>query len=310
MILEPLRIESVKKVYRHPMRPWEKVVAVNDLSFRVDQGEIVGFVGHNGAGKTTTIKMLMGFIKPTAGSISVFGKSPDSVSVKKRMGFLPERPYFYTHLTGRELLSYFGRLSGLGGRDLKDRIDKNMERVGLSDSGDMKLSSYSKGMLQRIGIAQAIIHDPDLVVMDEPMSGLDPMGRREVKKLIAELKKEGKTVLFSSHILSDIEHLSDRVLIIEKGNVQAFGDVAGIVGKDGISYAVSFSAEGDVLSSIESEFGQAADNGAECIINLSSPEEMNRSISMILSKGGSILSAGPKMPTLEEIVFSKREDDK
>ena len=178
-MVKPIELKNVRKVFSHPMKVWTKIESVKDLSFSMEQGEIIGFVGHNGAGKTTTIKMIMGFITPTAGEISVFGKKPGDREVKSKIGFLPERPYFYSELTAMEVLKYFGKLSGLSGRILTDKAENVLKKVGLFEDRNRKLASYSKGMLQRIGLAQAIIHDPELVIMDEPMSGLDPIGRKE-----------------------------------------------------------------------------------------------------------------------------------
>ncbi len=200
--------------------------ALLPLHLTVEEGEIFGFLGPNGAGKTTTLKMLMGLVFPTSGSARILGREWTDPAVKAQIGFLPEQPYFYDYLTAHELLNYYGQLSGVPARDRGRRIDEALQRVGLTDVKGVQLRKFSKGMLQRAGIAQAILHDPKLVFFDEPMSGLDPMGRREVRDLMEQLKHEGKTVFFSTHILSDAEALCDRVAIIHQGELKSVGAVA------------------------------------------------------------------------------------
>jgi ABC-2 type transport system ATP-binding protein len=199
--------------------------ALHPLQLRVEDGEIFGFLGPNGAGKTTTLKLLMGLVFPSAGSARILGQEWTDPSVKAQIGFLPEQPYFYDYLTAHELLEYYGQLSGVPAKQRKHRVERVLEQVGLRDVQGVQLRKFSKGMLQRVGIGQAILHDPKLVFFDEPMSGLDPMGRREVRDLMEQLKHEGKTVFFSTHILSDAEALCDRVAIIHKGELRGVGAV-------------------------------------------------------------------------------------
>ena len=200
--------------------------ALKPLHLTVEQGEIFGFLGPNGAGKTTTLKMLMGLVFPSGGSARILGMDIDDPRMKAQIGFLPEQPYFYDYLTASELLEYYGRLSGVAAKECRSKVHDVLNKVGLPDVAGLQLRKFSKGMLQRVGIAQAILHDPKLVFLDEPMSGLDPMGRREVRDLIEQLKKEGKTVFFSTHILSDAEALCDRVAIIHLGELRGVGVVA------------------------------------------------------------------------------------
>jgi len=200
--------------------------ALSPLRLTVEDGEIFGFLGPNGAGKTTTLKLLMGLVFPTSGSARLLGQEWTEPEVKAQIGFLPEQPYFYDHLTAHELLNYYAQLSGVPAKERSRRVDSTLHRVGLKDVNGVQLRKFSKGMLQRVGIAQAILHDPKLVFFDEPMSGLDPMGRREVRDLMEQLKQEGKTVFFSTHILSDAEALCDRVAIIHKGELRGIGAVA------------------------------------------------------------------------------------
>jgi ABC-2 type transport system ATP-binding protein len=199
--------------------------ALYPLNLTVEDGEIFGCLGPNGAGKTTTLKMLMGLVFPSGGSARILGMELDDPRMKAQIGFLPEQPYFYDYLTARELLRYYGQLSGVDAKQLLTRVDAALERVGLRAAANVQLRKFSKGMLQRAGIAQAILHDPKVVFLDEPMSGLDPMGRREVRTLIEGLKAEGKTVFFSTHILSDAEALCDRVAIIHQGKLRGVGAV-------------------------------------------------------------------------------------
>jgi len=207
---------------------WRKrpKLALRPLTLSVEHGEIFGFLGPNGAGKTTTLKMLMGLVFPTGGTARILDMELDDPRMKAQIGFLPEHPYFYDYLTARELLRYYGRLSGMDAKPLSKKTEAVLERVGLKDAANLQLRKFSKGMLQRVGIAQAILHDPKVVFLDEPMSGLDPMGRREVRNLIEELKSEGKTVFFSTHILADAEALCDRVAIIHLGELRRVGAIA------------------------------------------------------------------------------------
>jgi len=206
---------------------WRKQsrVALHPLTLQVERGEIFGCLGHNGAGKTTTLKLLMGLVFPTSGSARILGADIKEPSAKVRIGYLPEHPYFYDYLTAPELLGFFAQLSGVPAGERADRVKVVLERVGLRDINRLQLRKFSKGMLQRVGLAQAILHDPEVVFLDEPMSGLDPIGRREVRDLIQSLKDEGKTVFFSTHILSDAESLCDRVAVLHKGHLRAVGSV-------------------------------------------------------------------------------------
>jgi ABC-2 type transport system ATP-binding protein len=221
-----IEINKLEKTYWIGFWRKQPKRALHPLTLSVEHGEVFGFLGPNGAGKTTTLKMLMGLVFPTGGSAKILGMDVNDPAVKAQIGFLPEQPYFYDYLTARELLAYYGRLSGVSAKEISKQAEAMLARVGLPDAGDMQLRKFSKGMLQRVGIAQAILHDPKVVFFDEPMSGLDPMGRREVRDLMSELKKEGKTVFFSTHILSDAEALCDRVAVIHQGELRGVGAVA------------------------------------------------------------------------------------
>ena len=201
----------------------QRVEAVRGVSLTVEPGEIFGFLGPNGAGKTTTLKMLMGLIRPTSGKATVLGRPLGDRQARARLGFLPEHPYFYDYLKPLEFLDFYGRLFSLSARERRSRAEELVDRVGLGYAINRPLRKFSKGMIQRMGIAQALINDPDLVVLDEPMSGLDPMGRKDVRDIIFELKARGKTVFFSSHILQDVEAICDRISIMVSGKVRAVG---------------------------------------------------------------------------------------
>ncbi len=216
-----ITIKNLTKIY-----PGSKIPAVNDISLHIAKGDVFGFLGPNGAGKTTTVKILVGLMKPTKGSLMLLHSSPQDFEAKKKIGFLPEHPYFYQYLTGREFLQMCTEIFGMSAEKGRVCIEKNLHMVSLSpDAWDRKIGGYSKGMQQRLGVAQALVNDPELVILDEPMSGLDPIGRKQMKDLILTLKKEGKTVFFCSHILSDVEDLCNRIAIIHNGHIVLSGNV-------------------------------------------------------------------------------------
>src|SRR6185312_14590156 len=227
--MSAIEISNLAKTYTVGFFRKSEKAALKELSLSVREGEIFGYLGPNGAGKTTTLKLLMGLMYPTAGSASILGRPISDPTVKRSIGFLPEQPYFYDYLTARELLEYYASLSGVPASERSTRAQKMLDRVGMGHAGGTQLRKFSKGMLQRVGIAQAIIHDPKIVFLDEPMSGLDPIGRREVRDLIQELNDEGKTVFFSTHILSDAETLCDRVAVLNRGELRGVGVVADLL---------------------------------------------------------------------------------
>ena len=219
-----IRAVGLTKVFRDFWnRP--KARAVNEIDFTVKEGEVVGLLGPNGSGKSTTVKMILGLLYPTAGQLTVLGKAPRAVETKKAIGYLPEESYLYKYLTAEETLDFFGSLFNLSRAERKNRIDQLLDMVGLAHARHRRVGEFSKGMARRIGLAQAMINDPSLLIFDEPTSGLDPLGCREVKDLIMELKKRGKTVLITSHLLSDVEDICDRVVILYGGKVRAQGSL-------------------------------------------------------------------------------------
>jgi len=226
-----IEILGLEKTYHVGFWRKRPKCALKPLRLQVEEGEVFGFLGPNGAGKTTTLKLLMGLVFPTSGSARILGHAWDDPAIKAQIGFLPEQPYFYDYLTAHELLTYYGRLSGMGSEEIAQHLDATLELVGLRDVKGLQLRKFSKGMLQRCGIAQAILHHPKVIFLDEPMSGLDPVGRREVRDLIVRLKQQGKTIFFSTHILADAEALCDRVAVVHQGELRGVATVAELTAK-------------------------------------------------------------------------------
>src|SRR5713226_9520598 len=225
-----IEIENLTKDYPVGFLQAKKKRSLEGLTMQVETGEVFGFLGPNGAGKSTTIKLLMGIIFPTAGTARILGKDISDVEMHHEIGYLPEQPYFYDYLSAVELLDYLARFHKLTAADRRERVERMLKKVGLETARKMQLRKYSKGMLQRVGLAQAILHDPQGVILDEPMSGLDPVGRLEVRDIILDLKREGRTVLFSTHMLSDAEMLCDRVGVIVGGQLRGTGAPGEMVG--------------------------------------------------------------------------------
>lgn len=289
-----LNINSLVKVYRSPFL-MKKSVGLDGLDLEIEEGEIYGLLGPNGAGKTTTLKIITGLIRPTSGEIKIFGEL-DPLEARKKIGFLPENPSFYPHLTGVELIRFYSKLYNI---DLtKDKVKESLAMVGLDESVGKRISGFSKGMIQRIGFAQAIIGNPDFVVLDEPLSGLDPLGRREIKDLITEINKEGKTVLFSSHILSDVEAICSRVGIIINGKMKQVGNLRNIL-KSEVRY-VEIEFEGiDNIKSL-SKYGKIRTEKSVNYLRIENEKNRNEVIKEIIKKDGKILSIVPVKRTLEE----------
>ena len=275
--------------------------ALENLTFQVEDGEVFGFLGPNGAGKTTTIKLLMGLIFPTSGTARVRGRSIDDIEMHREVGYLPEQPYFYDYLTARELLDYYARFANYGAAERRERVGKFLDRVGLAAEADVQLRKFSKGMLQRAGIAQAILHDPPVVILDEPMSGLDPVGRREVRDIMLDLKKQGRTVFFSTHILSDAEMLCDRVAVLARGRLQGVGAPREIVTMKSQSMDILFEArEGRALPAALAE--HATRIGGRSSITVAE-EQLYATLEQLRGCEARILSVLPVHPTLEDYFF-------
>lgn len=230
--LPAVRIRDLKKVFPVPLRR-RQVTALRGLSLDIPAGHVYGLLGPNGSGKSTTLKILLGLVTPTSGTSEIFGVPSSEVKSRIDVGFLPENPYFYKFLTGAETISFYGKLCGLGGRVLRDRVDELLELVGLKDAADRRVGSYSKGMLQRVGLAQAMVHDPRLLILDEPTAGVDPAGSRQIRDLVLRLKERGKTVLLTSHLLEQVQEVCDRVGILSKGQLVREGSLDILTGVSG-----------------------------------------------------------------------------
>jgi ABC-2 type transport system ATP-binding protein len=281
----------------------KKVTAVDRINLDVRRGEVFGFLGPNGAGKTTTLKILMGLIYPTSGQATLFGCAVGEPLAKAKVGFLPESPYFYDYLTSWEFLRFYGHLFGMRGVVLNKRVEELLELVGMTHARDLQLRKFSKGMLQRVGIAQALINDPALVVLDEPMSGLDPVGRKEVRDLILRLKETGKTVLFSSHILHDAELLCDRVAMILKGQLVASGRVSELIDQD-TTHSVELVIEQlspDGLEHLRPLTEKVVAQGDRVLVVLKHPREVNAALDIIRAGKASLISLTPHKSSLEDL---------
>jgi len=295
-----LEVQGVKKTFRIGFSR-TLVEAVKEVSFRVGRGDIFGFLGPNGAGKTTTMKMIMDLIRPTAGTIRVFGHSPGSLEARRQVGYMPEHPYFHDYLKPMELLDTFGRLFGLDRRERRRRSEILLDRVGLTHATNRALRRYSKGMLQRFGMASALIADPQLLLLDEPLSGLDPIGRKEMKDIIVDLKKAGKTVLFSSHILSDIELLCDNITMIHQGRLLYSGGIGEFLNRG--KREVEINAVG-VSDSLRAEFGDLVlrlDPMGDKLKLIAASEDVQTVLSMLIARNIRVESVVPRSETLEDL---------
>jgi ABC-2 type transport system ATP-binding protein len=296
-----IEIKGLTKDY--PVGFWRKRTrrSLDYLTLSVEEGETFGFLGPNGAGKTTTMKLLMGLIFPTAGTARIRGRSIADVRMHREIGYMPEQPYFYDYLTARELLDYFARFFGYSATERHERVTRFLELVGLTASGDVQLRKFSKGMLQRVGIAQAILHDPQVVFLDEPMSGLDPVGRREVRDIILDLKRQGRTVFFSTHILSDAEMLCDRVGVLVGGKLQGVGAPEEIVSMEVLGMEILFEVRaGTALPHGMAE--RATHTGNRYRIEVEEAE-LYSTLEGLRNCEARILSVTPLRPSLEDYFF-------
>jgi ABC-2 type transport system ATP-binding protein len=299
-----VRVEGVVKDFRPGFGLRRKRV-LDGISFQVREGEIFGFVGPNGAGKTTTLKVLMGLIRASEGDAWILGCPVREREFRRHIGFLPENPYFYDYLTGREILTFYAKLSGLTGPHRAERVDTLLEWVGLSHAADARLRTYSKGMLQRVGIAQALVHDPRVVFLDEPMSGLDPIGRKEIRDLILRLRNEGKTVFMNTHILSDVEMVCDRVAIIVEGRITYEGAIEDFL--EGDEREVDVVVAGlspETASRLEEAMGARLRGHGDRIELRVSEKNVAAVMRATLDAGAEVLSVTPHRVSLESIFLS------
>jgi ABC-2 type transport system ATP-binding protein len=287
----------------------KKVRVLNGVSFSVNKGEIFGFVGPNGAGKTTTFKVILGFVTLTSGNIELMAKPLGDVDVKKHIGYLPENPYFYDYLTGEELLRYMGELHGLNGNGLSARMDELLDKVNISHARRVQLRKYSKGMLQRVGVAQALINDPDFLILDEPMTGLDPIGQREIKDLILEEKKKGKTILLSSHMLSDVEALCDRVGVIMGGRVVKTGELGKLLEEIHTDYEMLAQGVDERIMRSLSDLKVAIERRAGFIVLRFDEDIKARVFQVLTDSGADIVSLHPLRKSLEGLFVEEAKKD-
>ncbi len=297
-----LQVSGLAKTFRKPFTG-KKVEAVRGVSFEVNEREIFGFLGPNGAGKTTTMKMLTGLIAPTRGRASIFGIPAPSPDAMGRVGFLPENPYVYAYLSPREFVTLCARLSGVPGAGLGKRVERSLERTGVAYAMDRPVGTMSKGMLQRVGLAAALIHEPELLILDEPMSGLDPVGRKEVRDIILDERKAGRTVFFCTHILTDVEMMCDRVCILKKGEVVVAGSIADLLGGAATQrFEVTVSHVGETLAAELASLGiQTREMGTGIGFEVDGDEQLRLVLGKVLATGARLNGVLPKRETLEDL---------
>jgi ABC-2 type transport system ATP-binding protein len=300
-------MESLTKDYavgfwrRRPYR------ALDDLTLEIGSGEVFGFLGPNGAGKTTTLKLLMQLIYPTAGRAEILGRPVGDVAMRRRIGYLPENPYFYDYLTAEELLHYFGQLFGYAAADRRARVNAMLDRVGIGAERRLQLRKFSKGMLQRVGIAQALLNDPEIIFLDEPMSGLDPLGRRDVRALILELRDQGRTVFFSSHILADAEALCGRVAVVAGGRLAASGRLSDLLAFQLRGWEMVVAGlTPEMLGRIASAVARVTEISAgRYMLQIPHEQQPERLLPELLAGGASLISINPVRDSLEDFFVQR-----
>lgn len=301
-----IEIDGLTKEYRTGFWKTRRTRALSALNLRVEPGEVFGLLGPNGAGKTTTLKILFRLIFPTAGTARILGKSLNDVSMHQRVGYLPEQPYFYDHLTPEELLNYTGRLFGLEKDELRRRVNHLLEHVGLAAVRSIPLRQFSKGMVQRVGIAQALINEPELIFLDEPMTGLDPIGRREVRDLILRLREEKKTVFFSTHILSDAEMLCDRVAILHHGHLQGCGELREILSLGASKTELTLENPSPrVLDDLRPFADSVVRTGDRVRLEIVEEGNIDKALEIALREKTKVVSLNPVKISLEDYFLSK-----
>lgn len=295
-----ISVNNLTKRYRNPSG--SDRAALVGLTLDVAPGEIYGFLGPNGAGKTTTIKLLLGLIFPTAGGGTILGAPLGSVQARRRLGFLPESPYFYEYLRGDELLDYYGRLFGLGAAERRQRVEELLKLSGLWESRRLAVRKYSRGMLQRLGLAQALINDPELVILDEPAGGLDPIGRREMRDILLQLRERGKTVFLSSHILAEVELICDRVAIVHRGQLLAVGRIGDLLAESREMELTVHGLDGTLMKRLEGIPGATVRHGTDStVVVLPEQRFVYQAIETVKQAGGQIVSLTAKRERLEDL---------
>ncbi|RAL22776.1 ABC transporter ATP-binding protein [Lujinxingia litoralis] len=303
-----LDVQDVAKTYRVGFFR-KRVEAVRSVSFQIRRGEIFGLVGPNGAGKSTTIKMITGLVRPDRGQVRLFGMPVTHTAARARMGFLPENPNLYPHLKARELMRYYGGLLGLSLAESDRRAEQLLGQVGLSHALDRPISKFSKGMKQRAGIAQALLGDPEFVVLDEPQSGLDPIGRREIRDLVVELRRRGKTILFCSHILPDVEEICDRVALVHRGRVRETGFIHELLDPKILRYELFARGWSDELNQqLGPRLLHHFDVGDVARVDLRGDIDLEETLQLIARAGARVESLQPQKQRLEDVFIRDTND--
>jgi ABC-2 type transport system ATP-binding protein len=296
-VADAIAVKGLTKVFGGRLK--DRVAAVDDISFTVAEGEVFGFIGPNGAGKTTTIKMLLGLLFPSDGQAYVLGRPAGDIETKRRISYLPESPYFYEHMTGAEVIDFYCRLFRMKAATRKAKTGELLERVGLADDGHRTLRQYSKGMLQRIGIAQALINDPDLLFFDEPTSGLDPIAHKDIQDLIQSLGKQGKTVFLSSHQLGDVESVCDRVAIINRGKIVKIGTLDDLLHAGRTVVTLACTGE-DLLDKVKPLAERVSTEGELIRVYVETEDSVHSVLDMARGKA-TLVSVVPQRQTLEDL---------
>jgi ABC-2 type transport system ATP-binding protein len=294
-----VELRNVRKEY--PTGWGGTILALDNVSFEVYRGEIFGLVGPNGSGKTTTLKLILGLIFPTAGEVKVFDSSPYDIQVKNRIGFLPDGPYFYDFLNADELLDFYGRLFGYSKSERKEKTEELLELVGMKQFRKMPLRNYSKGMMQRIGLAQALINDPELLLLDEPTTGIDPIGAHDIKQLMLKLREQGKTIFLCSHLLADVQMICDRVVILNLGRVIRKGTVKELLEPTAVTEILASEVNDEALQRISAIGATATKTNGNILIRLKEHERTPDVIDVIRSSGGHVISVSRVTETLEDV---------
>jgi len=307
--LPVLELSAVGKVYRDPMT-LKPFTAVEGVSLSLRGGEIFGLLGPNGAGKTTTIKMILGLTRPTRGTIRIWGRAPEDRAARMRLGYLPENPCFYDHLTAREYLGLVGSLFDLASGTARRRADELLKRLGLEAEARKPLRKFSKGMTQRLGICQALMNEPDILILDEPMSGLDPIGRADMKQILREERARGATVLMSTHVLAETETLCDRVAILHRGRVLEMGDVQGLLGSGVIEWELTVEAISEsAVARLRGDGHRVDATGRSWVVRVREAEELQEVLRGFTKDGVFIHSVEPRRPSLEEHFVRAIQED-
>jgi ABC-2 type transport system ATP-binding protein len=284
----------------------KRIEAVRGVSFHVDQGEVFGFIGPNGAGKTTSIKMILQLIYPDRGSVKIFGRGAGDPAARKRLGYLPESPYIYTYLRPLEFLDLCGQLTGMPSQKRRARSRELLERLSLTDAIDRPVGRFSKGMMQRLGVCQALLHEPELLILDEPLSGLDPIGRKDIRDILLEQRKLGKTIIFTSHVMSDVEMLCDRIGLVQRGKMVAYGALDELLRPEARRVEIELAGVGpDLRSALQSQATAVRELHQRIVVVIEGDANVPGILKLALDGGAQVLAVIPHRETLEDLYLRK-----